>query len=72
VLVLNKENNYKYKILLEHAVASAFQELLSEVEAQHIKQIKAGLSSETLHEIAAKIELIRNLKTYEQVVRKNG
>ena len=72
MLTLNKDNIRKYKVLLEGDVRDAVMELLNEVEAQHVKQIKEGLPNEDLQALAGKIGLLRNLKTFEQVIRKNG
>ena len=72
MLALNKDNIRKYKVLIEVDVRDSLLELLTEVEAQHVKQIKAGLPDSDLHALAGKIELLRNLKTFEQVIRKNG
>lgn len=72
MLVLNKDNIRKYKVLIEQDVKDSLNELLTEVENQHVRQIKAGLPDSDLQALAGKIELIRNLKTFEQAIRKNG
>jgi hypothetical protein len=46
--------------------------LLSNLEEHYVKQITADSSADTLRILASKIDLLRNLKKFEQVIRNNA
>ena len=69
---LNKETARKSIPLLNADTQEALMLLLSHIEEQYVRQINADSSADTLKVLASKIDLLRNLKKFEQVIRQNA
>ena len=69
---LSKETARKSIPLLNADVQEALMVLLSNLEEHYVKQITADSSADTLRILASKIDLLRNLKKFEQVIRNNA
>ena len=72
MFLLSKEAARASKALLDADVKPAFISLIEDVEAGLVKQLNAGMSADQLLTTVAKIELLRNLKKFEQVIRTNA
>ncbi len=72
MFLLSKEAARASKALLDVDVKPAFISLIEDVEAGLVKQLNAGMSADQLLTTVAKIELLRNLKKFEQVIRTNA
>jgi hypothetical protein len=69
---LSKDAARKCKVLVENEVKQALTLMLSDAEHSLVKQLNAGMSADQLLTTVAKIELLRNLQKFEQVIRTNG
>lgn len=69
---LSKELARKSSALLSQEPKEALERILASLEENYAKQINAELSSDALKILASKIDLIRNLKNFERVIRQNA
>ena len=69
---LNKELARKSTSLLQSDAKQALENILNYWEAHLTHQISADLSGEDLKVIAAKLDTLRNLKKFEQVIRQHA
>lgn len=69
---LSKELARKSSALLSQEPKEALERILASLEENYTKQINAELSSDALKILASKIDLIRNLKNFERVIRQNA
>lgn len=69
---LNKELARKSTSLLQADAKQALENILNYWEAHLTNQISADLSGEDLKVLAAKLDTLRNLKKFEQVIRQHA
>jgi hypothetical protein len=69
---LSKELARKSSAIISSEPKEALERILTSLEEHFVKQINAELSSDALKILAAKIDLLRNLKNFERVIRQNA
>lgn len=69
---LNKELARKSTSLLQADAKQALENILNYWEVHLTNQISADLSGEDLKVLAAKLDTLRNLKKFEQVIRQHA
>lgn len=69
---ISKDVARRATVLLDADTKDALERMLQYYEESLVKQISAELSADNLRVIAAKIDIIRNLRKFEGVIRQNA